>query len=224
MLEEELGLPAHLDNDANAAAYGEYWVGAGRGAKVLVCFTLGTGIGGGIVLGGAVMRGVSGAAGEFGHMVIQPGGRSCKCGKYGCLETYASGTHIAARARERLEKGEQSILRELVKNDLSLVSAELVSQAVAEGDPLACDIMEKTARYLALGISNVMNMLNPDVVVLGGGVMGAGDQLLVPTREFVRELTFEPQWRDARIVPASLGTRAGMVGAAGIARGWKVGR
>jgi glucokinase len=217
MIEEEIDRPTHLDNDANAAAYGEYWAGAGRGAKVLACFTLGTGIGGGIILDGAVMRGMSGGAGEFGHMIIVPGGRSCKCGKYGCLETYASGTHIAARTRERLEKGEESILRELVKNDLSQVSAQLVSKAAAKGDPLARDIMEETARYLALGISNVMNVLNPDVVVLGGGVMGAGDQLLQPTREFVRELTFESQWRDVKIVPAALGTKAGMVGAAGIA-------
>jgi glucokinase len=224
MLEEELGLVTHLDNDANSAAFGEYWVGAGMGARLLVCFTLGTGVGGGIVVDGEVLRGVSGAAAEFGHMLVETGGRRCKCGKHGCLEAYASATAIAARARERLEAKESSVLRDLAGGDSSLVTSKLVSEAALAGDGLAREIIEETARYLAVGVSNVMNLLNPDVVVIGGGVIGAGDLLLDPLREFVRELTFEVHFRDARIVAAALGSEAGIVGAAGIALVWERGR
>lgn len=223
MLEEEFGLVTHLDNDANAAAFGEYWVGAGRGARLLVCFTLGTGVGGGIVLDGAVLRGASGAAAEFGHMLIEPSGRKCSCGKSGCLEAYASATAIAARARERLEMRRDSTLRDLTARDPSLLTSKLVAEAAGKGDVLALEIIEETARYLAVGISNVMNVLNPDAVVVGGGVMGAGDLLLGPLRDFVRELTFDVQYRDARIVAAALGGEAGIVGAAGIALTWERG-
>ncbi|MFQ6103480.1 MAG: ROK family protein [Candidatus Glassbacteria bacterium] len=217
MVQEELGITTYLDNDANAAAFGEWWVGAGVGARVLVCFTLGTGVGGGIVIDGSVFRGVKGAAAEFGHMIIQLNGRVCKCGKRGCLEAYASASAIASRARERAEAGDLPALLELAGGEVSRITSEMVSQSALEGDRFAQKIMEETASYLAIGVSNVMNALNPDVVVIGGGVMGAGDMILEPLRRFVRELTFEAIDDSARIVPAKLGREAGVIGAAGIA-------
>ncbi len=218
MMEDELGIKTFIDNDANAAAFGEWWVGAGIGARTLVCFTLGTGVGGGIVLNGDVFRGASDAAAEFGHIIVQPNGRKCGCGKTGCLEAYASATAIAARARALAETGESAPLLELAGGDVSRITSELVSKAARGGDWLSCGIMEEAGRYLAIGISNVMNTLNPDVIVIGGGVAAAGDLIFVPLKKLVRELTFDILNRSVRIVPAKLGIEAGTVGAAGIAR------
>jgi glucokinase len=217
MLEEEIGIRTYLDNDANAAAFGEWWVGAGVGAHALVCFTLGTGIGGGIVIDGEVYRGVSDAAGEFGHMIIQPGGRACHCGKSGCLEAYASATAISARAGELARAGRAPALLDLAGGDVSSLTSQLVARAAQNGDEAARRVMEEAIEYLAIGVSNVMNALNPDVVVIGGGVAEAGDILFAPLAERIRELTFEVVDSAAKIVPAMLGSRAGTVGAAGIA-------
>jgi glucokinase len=218
MIEKGLGIKTYLDNDANAAAFGEWWVGAGVGARVLVCFTLGTGVGGGIVVNGDVHRGVSDAAAEFGHIVVEPEGRVCNCGKSGCLEAYASATAISAQAVEKAKAGEAEILLGLADGEVSKITSELVSRAALEGDVAALEVIEKAAKYLAIGISNVMNVLNPDVIVIGGGVVGAGDMLLKPLRRLVSELTFDVLDSSARIVTAELGRKAGTVGAAGIAK------
>lgn len=213
---EVLSLPAALDNDANCATYGEWWQGAGREVGSLVGLTLGTGIGGGYILDGEVVRGASGCAGEFGHMTIDFTGRRCACGNYGCLEAYASGPNIAARAREGLEAGYESMLRDLVGGDLSRITAQTVYDALVMGDAYAHEVMNETAKILGAGIANLVNILNPDLVVIVGGVTRAGDHLFAPLRSEVRRRAFETSVLSSRIVPGALPETAGVIGAAGI--------
>lgn len=208
-----IGLPATLDNDANAATYGEWWLGAGRGAHVLVGLTLGTGIGGGIVFDGELYHGVNDVAGEIGHMTIDSTGRKCKCGNYGCLEQYASGTAIAARAIEGLEAGARSIMPEMV-GELKEITAHTVFEAVVKGDPYAAEIMKETARFLGAGVASLINILNPDRIVIAGGVTQAGDHLFLPLRDEVRRRAFRVAAEACQILPAALGPHAGVVGAA----------
>jgi glucokinase len=213
---ERLALPATLDNDANCATYGEYWQGAGRGARSLVGVTLGTGIGGGIILDGAIVRGVSNVAGELGHTTIDFMGRRCACGNYGCLEAYASGPNIAARAREGLEAGYESSLGELVGGDLSKITAATVYDALVTGDEYATEVMGETAKILGAGIANVVNLLNPDRIVVVGGVTRAGDHLFNPLRAEVRRRAFDAAVSACQILPGELPETAGVIGAAGI--------
>ena len=165
-----VGLPATLDNDANCATYGEWWVGAGRNVDTLVGLTLGTGIGGGIVLDGEIFHGVSDAAGEIGHMTIDSTGRRCKCGNYGCLEAYASGPAIAARAVEGIEAGAESLLPGLVEGRMEQITAATVYEGVILGDPYANEVMRETAKFLGAGVANIINVLNPAMIVISGGV------------------------------------------------------
>jgi glucokinase len=213
---ERLALPATLDNDANCATYGEYWQGAGRGARSLVGVTLGTGIGGGIILDGAIVRGASNVAGELGHTTIDFMGRRCACGNYGCLEAYASGPNIAARAREGLEAGYESSLAELVGGDLSKITAATVYDALVAGDEYATEVMGETAKILGAGIANVVNLLNPDRIVVVGGVTRAGDHLFNPLRAEVRRRAFDAAVSACRILPGELPETAGVIGAAGV--------
>jgi len=215
-LSEAVGLPASLDNDANCATYGEWWQGAGRGARSLVGVTLGTGIGGGVIIDGQLVHGASGSAGELGHTTISLNGRRCKCGNYGCLEAYASGPNIAARAVEGLETGAESVLLDLVQGDMSAVTAVTVYEALVLGDDYAHEVMQDTAKILGAGISNIINTLNPDVVVIVGGVTRAGDHLFVPLRSEVRRRAFKSSVAACRIVPGELPETAGAIGAAGI--------
>ncbi len=205
-----LGLPATLDNDANAATYGEWWLGAGRGARILVGLTLGTGIGGGIVFDGELYHGMTDAAAEIGHMTIESTGRKCKCGNYGCLEQYASGPAVAARAIEGIEAGARSILPEMV-SDLREITAQTVFEAVVKGDPYAAEVMKETARFLGAGVASLINVLNPDRVVIAGGVTRAGDHLFLPLRDEVRRRAFQVAVEACTIVPAELGPHAGVV-------------
>ena len=213
---EALNLPAALDNDANCAALGEWWQGAGQGSRVLVALTLGTGIGGGIVVDGRVFHGVADVAGEIGHTTVNLAGRRCKCGNYGCLEAYASGPNIAQRAVEGLESGEESVLPELVGGELSRISAATISEAALQDDRYAVHVLTETAEILGTGIANVMNLLNPDVVVIAGGVTRAGELLFAPLRSEVRRRAFSRAVESCRIVPAGLPDSAGIVGAAAV--------
>lgn len=213
-----IGLPAELDNDANAATLGEWWVGAARGVDNVVGVTLGTGIGGGIVLNGQVFHGVSDVAGEIGHMSIDSTGRLCKCGNYGCLEAYASGPAIAARATEGLLTGEQSLLPSMVDGDISRITAETVYEGIVAGDTYAKEVMRDTAKFLGSGIANLINLLNPEIVVLFGGVTRAGDHLLEPLRHEVRRRAFRRAFESCRIVTSELGNQAGVIGAACVFR------
>jgi len=208
------GLPAQLDNDANCAVYGEWWLGAGRGARYLVGLTIGTGIGGGIVIDGKLYHGISDAAGEIGHTTIDSTGRRCKCGNYGCLEAYASGPAIAARAIEGIEVGAETKLGSYVGDDLSKITAQTVYDAAHDGDAFAQEVVRETARFLGTGVANLVNIFNPDTVVVLGGVTAAGERLFGPLREEVKRRAFKPAVEHCRIVPGELPGTAGVVGAA----------
>lgn len=213
-----LGLPAELDNDANAATIGEWWVGAGKDVETMIGVTLGTGIGGGIVLGGKIYHGVSDVAGEIGHMSIDSTGRKCKCGNYGCLEAYASGPAIAARAVEGLQTGEQSLLPDLVDGELSRITAETVYEGIVAGDAFAREVMRDTAKFLGSGLASLINILNPEMIVISGGVTRAGEHLLEPLRNEVRRRAFRNAFEACRIVTSDLGSMAGVIGAAYVFR------
>lgn len=214
LIANEVGLEAVLDNDANAATLGEWWLGAARGVDTLIGVTLGTGIGGGIVLDGHVYHGTSDVAGEIGHMTIDSTGRKCNCGNYGCLEAYASGPAIAARAVEGLNAGAASLLPDMVGGELDRITAETVYEAIVAGDPYAAEVMRETARFLGTGIANLINVLNPEMIVISGGVTRAGDHLFEPLRAEVRRRAFREASETCRIVSSELGDMAGVIGAA----------
>ena len=208
-----VGIPASLDNDANCATLGEWWCGAAKGGRNVVGMTIGTGIGGGLILDGQLYHGASDVAGEIGHTTIDSTGRRCKCGNYGCLEAYASGPAIADRAREALGGGEESILSQLVEGRLELITAQTVYDASGQGDDVARHVVRETAALLGAGVANLLNIFNPDVVVIAGGVTQAGDALFEPLRAEVRRRAFRPAVEACRIVPGSLPGSAGVVGA-----------
>jgi glucokinase len=208
-----VNLPASLDNDANCATLGEWWCGAAKGGRNVVGLTIGTGIGGGLILDGKLYHGASDAAGEIGHTTIDSTGRRCKCGNYGCLEAYASGPAIANRAREAMEVDGSSILTELVDGDMSRVTAQTVFEAAKRGDAIALEVVRDTAHFLGVGLSTLINVFNPDTVVIAGGVTQAGDLLFDPLRAEIRRRAFKPAVEACRVVPGALPLSAGVVGA-----------
>jgi glucokinase len=211
---DRLSLLTSLDNDANCATFGEWWQGAARGARNVVGLTIGTGIGGGLILNGALYHGSSHMAGEVGHTTIDMNGRYCKCGNYGCLEAYASGPAIATRAREVLvREGMKSAIRDMVGGRLEEITAQTVYEAAKSGDQLASEIVRDTGRYLGAGIANLLNIFNPDRVVIAGGVTAAGDALFLPLKAEVRRRAFTPAVNAAEIVAGQLPGTAGVVGA-----------
>ena len=213
-IQKRLNLPTTLDNDANCATFGEWWQGAARGGRNVVGITIGTGIGGGLIINGALYHGSSDMAGEIGHTTIDLNGRHCKCGNYGCLEAYASAPAIATRAREVLVREEgDSAIPEMVEGNFDNITARIVYDAAKLGDPIASEIVRDTARYLGAGVANLLNIFNPDIVVLAGGVAEAGDALFVPLRAEVRRRAFSPAVNAMKIVPGSLPGTAGVVGA-----------
>jgi glucokinase len=213
-IDSRLGLPVVLDNDANCATVGEWWLGAARGGTNVVGVTIGTGIGGGLIIEGKLYHGSSDVAGEIGHTTIDVNGRLCKCGNYGCLEAYASGPAIATRAREALVREDAaSIMPSMVDGQLERITAETVYDAAKKGDGLANELVRDTARYLGAGIATLLNVINPDVVVVAGGVTRAGETLFAPLRTEVRRRAFKAAVDAARIVPAELPGNAGVVGA-----------
>ena len=217
MLEESCGVPAFLEMDGFAGALGEGWVGAGAGAHSLVYLIVGTGIGSGIVIEGKPARGWLGQAGEIGHTTLLPGGPACNCGKYGCLEALASGPAIALRARQALLQGRHSSLSAI--SDPNQITAADVIQAARQGDDLAKQVIAETAYYLGIGIATIITFLDPEVVILGGGViLGGADVLLEPIRKAV--IPHCPEWVDLTktlILPAALGEDAALLGVARLA-------
>jgi glucokinase len=213
-IHDRLALPTTLDNDANCATFGEWWQGAARGSRNVIGMTIGTGIGGGLILNGALYHGASDMAGEVGHTTIDLNGRHCKCGNYGCLEAYASAPAIATRAREVLVREESaSAMPGMVQGKFEDITAQTVYDAAKQGDPVASEIVRDTARYLGAGVANLLNIFNPDTVVIAGGVTAAGDALFVPLRAEVRRRAFGPAVRAVKIVPGTLPGTAGVVGA-----------
>jgi glucokinase len=218
-LEVETGLPVTVDNDANIAALGEMWRGAGDGAKNLLCVTLGTGVGGGIIANGQILHGASGMAGEIGHITsVTKGGAPCNCGKTGCLETITSATGIARLATEAVAvSNEPSLLKEQFDTLGSLTSKD-VFEALAKGDHLAEQVLDETASYLGVAIANLSNALNPEKIVIGGGVSKAGDALLEPLRTYFNQYALERVASSAEFKIATLGNDAGVIGGAWLAK------
>lgn len=220
ILEQETSFPAYIDNDANCAALGEMWKGAGLGAKDLVCITLGTGVGGGVIVNGSIVQGISGAAGEIGHIVSIPsGGAPCNCGKTGCLETIASATGIVRLAHEKFEKSSNPSgkLYELYKKNGKVTSKD-VFHCASFADSIAMAVIEEMSFYLGLAIANVANTLNPEKIVLGGGVSKAGEFLLSQVRHHFDEFAFPRTKESTKISLATLGNEAGVIGAARLAK------
>jgi glucokinase len=213
-----LGLPCQVDNDANTAAYAEYRFGAGRGYRHVLLVTVGTGIGGGIVSDGRLFRGANGFAAEIGHIIVEPGGPLCGCGNRGCWEQLASGRAIDRMGREAASADEGSTLRRLAGGDLEQVSGRHVTEAARQGDEVALRIFAEAGRRLGEGIAGLVNILDPQVVVVGGGAIVAGDLLLDPARASFQEAVEGPDHRPrVPLVAAELGNDAGAVGAAALA-------
>ncbi len=214
MVKEKYGVDVFLLNDASAAALGEHHLGVGRGIDNLILLTVGTGIGGGIIINGELYTGSCGSAGEIGHMTIDVNGPRCNCGNIGCLETLASGTAVAKEAIRRISHGEKSSLTQIVEGKIENITAEQVSIAAQGGDSLALEVISKAATYLGVGMVNLVNIFNPEMIIVGGGMAKMGDLLLNPAREVVRERVFPLSAQAVRIVPAQLGDDAGVFGAA----------
>ena len=219
-LEERIDLPVVVENDANSAAWGEFRFGAGADVDDQVMVTVGTGVGGGLVLDGRLFRGAFGVAGELGHLRIEPGGRLCGCGNRGCWEQYASGTAMVRAARAEAAEGSM-LARPLIERagSVEAIDGPLITAAAQEGDPFAIEQLATLGRWLGEGIASLTAVLDPAAVVLGGGVAAAGDLLLLPTRAaFERELTGRGHRPVLEIRKASLGNTAGLIGAADLAR------
>ena len=217
VLSERLGCAVTVENDGNAAAWGEFRAGAAAAAHLsAVMVTVGTGVGGGLVLDGRLVRGADGLGGELGHVIVAEGGRRCSCGNAGCLESYASGTAIATAAAELRQQGEVPVGSPL---DRDAVGGTEVSRAAIEGDPTAQRVMAETGGWLGVGLASIANALDPEVLVIGGGAIAAGDLLLTPAREAFRARLIGRQHRRVPpVVPAALGPEAGIIGAALLAR------
>ena len=211
-LTARLGLPAILENDANAAAVGEMWRGAAVGCKTIICVTLGTGVGGGIILDGKLWRGVDGAAAEIGHMCVDPfGGVACTCGSRGCLEVFASATAIVRMTREASPRYPESILQGRER------TAETIFEAGQAGDELALEIFRRMGVYLGIGLANLINILNPEMIVIGGGVVNGWDLFEKHMHQQIEERAFPLLTARLKIVRAKCGDDAGLLGAARLA-------
>ena len=209
-----------VENDATCAGWGEALYGSAQGASHAVVVTLGTGIGGGIVSDGRLLRGANGFAGEIGHMVVDPSGPICPCGRAGCWERYASGSGLGRLAREAAHAGRSPRLIDLAGGDPEAVRGEHVTQAAQEGDAGALEVFDRFAWWLASGLADLANAFDPEVIVIGGGLIEAGETLMAPTRrEFVRLVEAGSTRPGIAILPASLGERAGAIGAGALAAG-----
>ncbi|MCC6490401.1 MAG: ROK family glucokinase [Candidatus Hydrogenedentes bacterium] len=217
LMSERLNVPAFVDNDANVACWGEFWSGAGREVDSLVCLTLGTGVGGGIVVSGRLLRGIDGTAAEIGHICVMRDGRPCNCGAKGCLEAYASVTGMVRTALEGIDAGRPTMLTRMCGADLAKIDGKMISDALQQGDEFAAWVMRETAIWLGTGIGSLINLLNPEMVVLCGGMIAAGDVLFDPIRETALAQSFEVPGKRVQIVPAGLGADSGVIGAAGCA-------
>lgn len=208
----------HVENDANAAAWGEAVAGAARGTKSSVTITLGTGVGGGVIIGGKLLSGFNFAGGELGHMVIERGGVPCSCGRRGCFEVYSSATGLIRMTKEKIEEcektGRKTLMAELAAKN-GKVNGRTAFDAMRGGDGAALEVVEKYISYLAIGIANIVNIFEPEVICIGGGVSGEGEGLLAPVREIVEKERYGAEFVQApRLTVATLGNDAGIIGAA----------
>jgi len=218
-IQERYGINAFLVNDASAAALGEHRFGAGRGTRNMVLLTLGTGIGGGIIIDGELYIGTGGGAGELGHMTIDFNGVRCSCGTTGCLEELAAGRAVSREAIERINSGEKSSLVGMVGGKIEEITSETVAMAARSGDALALEVINLIAFHLGVGLGNIINIFNPEMIVLGGGMADMDELLLAPARKVACERAFPTLVQAVRIVKAELGNEAGVYGAAAFAFG-----
>lgn len=215
LLSERLGLPVKLENDANAAALGEQWCGAARGSNHVIMFTLGTGVGGGLILDGRIYSGSTGWAGELGHIPIVENGPACTCGVNGCLETVASATAMGLAARRAIEAGESEIMARIAKEQ-GHVDARVVILAAQEGDLVARGILRQVGEYLGLASAMLVSALNPELIVVGGGASKGGEFLLEPIRQVISRRAMPGPSGVVKVVQATLGNDAGLIGAASL--------
>lgn len=211
---ELAGLPVLVERDASLAVLGEAWQGAARGASHAICFTLGTGVGAGILVDGRLFHGAWGGAGEIGHMIVARDGPRCSCGNRGCLEALASASAIAREGRHAADRAADSALWTLADGHRDAITAEVIFKAAAQGDATAQRVVDTATEYLGLGVASVVNVFNPEVVVLGGGMAAAGEQILRPVRQVVQLRAREPLAARVRVELAQLGMQAGMLGGA----------
>lgn len=209
-----IDLPVFIENDANAAAYGEFLAGSAKHAKDAVCITLGTGVGGGIIIDGKIYSGFNFAGAELGHTVVDPNGPECSCGRKGCFEVFSSATGLIRMTKEAIEINHDCLMAKMSREE-GKISGRLSFNAMRAGCPVAKEVCDKYIRYLALGITNMINIFQPDVLCIGGGVCNEGDALLLPVREIVeKEVYTRNSPKNTEIVIASLGNDAGIIGAA----------
>ena len=211
---EKVGLPVYILNDVRAITFGEWKFGAGRGVDTMACFAIGTGVGGGLVINGKLHLGINGTAGELGHQSINFNGPKCGCGNYGCVEAYASGPAIAAAAAKVVMQGGTTAIGEMIGYDLNKITPQVVYEAAIAGDEIAQDIYRQAGEAIGMGAANVLVAVSPRKVVIGGGVAAAGDLLLGPIRRTIQEHVFVMPKELVEVVPAELGTDAGIVGTA----------
>ncbi len=217
IVQERMGKRTFLANDANAAALGELCFGAARGVRDFIYITFSTGIGGGIVIDGRIYGGAIGAAGEVGHMTIVDDGPLCNCGNRGCWETLASGTALAGEARDRIQEGARTDILSYASGDVEEVTAEVVHKAAVQGDALAKELIARSGYYAGVGLANLVNIFNPELIVIGGGLSNIGDMLFGPAFEVARERAYGESFRAVRFAYAELGANSGVLGAAAYA-------
>ncbi len=214
-LEESFPYPVYVENDANAYALGEYWFGAGKGAKSMVCITLGTGVGGGIILDGDIWRGADGMAGEVGHITVNPDGPLCPCGNRGCLERYSSATAVMEMAVSAASGSGKTAIKSLLRN--GMLTPEAIANAAKKGDRAAARIYSEAGKYLGIAIAGLIDLLNMECVVIGGGMSGAWELFIGPLKEEVKARAFRIPAQRCRIARGKLKDDAGILGAAGLA-------
>jgi glucokinase len=210
---KEVSLPLYLENDANAAVFGEYWAGAGRGRQTIVLLTLGTGVGGGIIIDGHLLRGADGMAGEIGHLTVEREGRPCACGNRGCLEQYASATGIAGCYRRLRGEGPLPVKAE--RDGAGETAAEVHSLAEG-GDRLALQALREAGTYLGIALASIVNIVNPEAIIIGGGVLPAWNHFMPAAKKEMMCRAFKDPAERVELLPAALGDRAGLIGAAGL--------
>jgi len=217
IIQEKLGKKTFLINDANAAALGEFYFGAARGARNFIYITISTGIGGGIVIDGKIYSGAIGAAGEVGHMTIDDDGPICNCGNRGCWEALASGTALARDARYRIEEGVKTSILEYADGDMKKITAQVIHSAARQGDSLAKELIGRTGYYVGVGLANLVNIFNPELIVIGGGLSNIGDMLFEPAFKVAGERAYKEAFQAVRFASAELGRNSGVLGAVAFA-------
>ncbi|MBA7505890.1 Glucokinase [subsurface metagenome] len=214
LIRKRFNLKVVVDNDANAAAWGTYILETKRKVKNLLCITLGTGVGGGLILNGRIYHGASGSAGEIGHITLNAQGEKCRCGNYGCLETYVGSAYMVKKVIKEIRKGERSLIKKLAGGNLQSITSQTIQTAALKGDKLARRIWKEAGEYLGIALSGVINLLNPEVIVFGGGVAKAEELIFQPMKKEIRKRTFRVPFEKVKFTHTKFGADLGVIGAA----------